>query len=248
MRHIGCAHAGCVIDENTRSLLVAIEPVTCANPACRGFRPAGRRTCTRCLQGTDVRPPQVGDIIPGPASASAHTPDQPAVDAPDASSASQGTAPAFEALPLPRDFSQRARQLPSHTLRHIPISCRLRTPNIFVCTLLGISAGSNTHAQAEEGRSKLLLGAVPEGTSAADEVSVRLRLWESGSFDALLQRAEQQVIVSKRLRARGPSAKLANRDRKTKKAKRVAAEGAYAKATSGLVPERRSCDATDDLK
>ena len=241
-------NASCVVDENTRALLVAIERVTCANPACRGFRRAGTRTCNRCLQGTDVRPPRIGDIIPGPASAYGHTSDQPAVDASAPSTVPEHTASAFEALALPGDFSRRVRKLPCHTLLHIPISCRVRVLNIMENTLQGISAGSNTHALAEEGRSKLLLGAVPEGTSAADEVSARLRLWESGSFEALLRRADQQVIVSRRLRARGPSARLADSDRKAKKAKRVAAEGAYAKATSGLVSDMMSFDATDDLK
>ena len=115
-------------------------------------------------------------------------------------------------------------------------------------TLQGISAGSSTHALAEEGRSKLLLGAIPEGTSAADEVSARLRLWESGNFEMLLQRGEQQIIVSRRLRARGPSAKLAESDRKSRKAKEVAAEGAHAKATRGLVSEMMNLTATDNLK
>ena len=118
---------------------------------------------------------------------------------------SQLTAPGVEPLGLPGDFTQRVRKLPCHTLLHIPISCRLRVLNIMENTLQGMNAGSSSHALAEEGRSKLLLGAVPEGASAADEVSARLRVWESGSFEALLQRPEQQVIVSRRLRARGPS-------------------------------------------
>ena len=148
MRHIGCAHAGCVVDENTRALLVAIERVTCANPACRGFRRAGTRTCNRCLQGTDVRPPQVGDIIPGPASSFVHAPDQPAADTPVVSNVSQDSDAAVEPLSLPSDFSQRVRKLPCHTLLHIPISCRLRMLNIMENTLQGISASPGTHAQA----------------------------------------------------------------------------------------------------
>ena len=64
-------------------------------------------------------------------------------------------------------------------------------------------AGSVTHAKAEEARSKLLLGPLPHGVSAADEVAARLCLWEAGSFEALLQRSEQQLIVAGRRRTRG---------------------------------------------
>ena len=64
------------------------------------------------------------------------------------------------------------------------------------------SLNSPSHALAEEGRSKLLLGAVPEGAAAADEVAARLDLWESGEFERLLRRAEQQFIVIRRRRLR----------------------------------------------
>ena len=47
----------------------------------------------------------------------------------------------------------------------------------------------------------MLLGAVPQGVAAADEVSKRLDLWEAGQLEALLQRLEQQKIVM--LKGRG---------------------------------------------
>ena len=59
----------------------------------------------------------------------------------------------------------------------------------------GLALGSASLATAEEGRSKMLLGAVPQGVAAADEVSKRLDLWEAGQLEALLQRLEQQKIV-----------------------------------------------------
>ena len=55
----------------------------------------------------------------------------------------------------------------------------------------GMAMGSATHARAEEGRTKLLLAALPEGVAAADEVAARLSLWEAGDFEALLQKVEQ---------------------------------------------------------
>eukprot|EP00973_Karenia_brevis_P091157 12406186-Karenia_brevis.AAC.1 len=70
----------------------------------------------------------------------------------------------------------------------------MRALKVTVTCWTGLALGSVSMALAEEGRFKLLLSAVPEGTSAADEVSTRLDLWESGQLEVLLQRIEQQRI------------------------------------------------------
>jgi hypothetical protein len=159
-------------------------------------------------------------------------------------------AASFEPLALPPDFTQRIRKLPCNTLLHIPISCRLRSLNIMENCLQGMCEGSSSHALAEEGRSKLLFGAVPQGVPAADEVAARLRLWEGRRFEQLLQKTEQQVIMAQRLRSRtsASASSLVDLSRKCKKAIRVAAEGAYRKATNGLVSAMMSFSADEDFK
>ena len=104
----------------------------------------------------------------------------------------------------------------------------------------GLAMGSPTHARAEEGRSKLLLAALPEGVAAADEVAVRLSLWEAGNFEALLQKVEQQRILQRKTVSRtGPESKA-------RRARRTAAEGAYRKATASLTSDMMSFDRSTD--
>ena len=112
---------------------------------------------------------------------------------------------------------------------------------------LGMAVGSAPHTTAEEGRSKLLLASVPQGSTAADEVAKRLDLWENGSLETLVQRIEQQAIVNQRNRSRGSkgAAKAAARG---KKAKRMTAEGAYRKATTSLTSDMMQFTAEEDLK
>ena len=111
-----------------------------------------------------------------------------------------------------------------------------------------MSLGSHSHAAVEEGRSKLLLGAVPVGTSAADEVASRLALWENGEFERLLQRAEQQIIVIRKAANKGRPTAASKQGAKAKRAKRLAADGAYRKATSSLISDMMDFDASEDVQ
>ena len=244
MRHFTSAHAGQQVDEPMRALLVAVERATCTNSRCGGLRRVGARACNRCSQPTAARPPQVGDIIAGAAST--------LVSQPSSHESSQGDAraplsPNADIIPLslPDDFSQRVRALPSHTLLHVPKSCRLRALNVADSCWTGMALGSPSHAIAEEGRSKLVLGAIPQGTAAADEVDARLTLWEAGRLEELLQRAEQQQIVMKRGRRRPAQASA---EMKSQRAVRLCADGAYRKATSSLVSDMMQMSKDDDLK
>ena len=199
MRHITTMHGGEVVDQPTRDLLVAIERVTCVDSRCGGFRRVGARCCNKCSQPTHVRPPQIGDVIPGPLSVLPNI--DPLMDT-SSSTAEASTPVARDAeLALPSDFCDRVRKLPSNTLLHILKSCRMRLLQVTEKCLVNTALNSPSYALAEEGRSKLLLGAVPEGTAAADEVAARLDLWENSEFDSLLRRAEQQLIVISRRRA-----------------------------------------------
>ena len=62
----------------------------------------------------------------------------------------------------------------------------------------GMAQGRDEYAQLEEGRSKLLLSTVPQGLSVATEVLKRLTLWEEQSYETLLQRAEEQLLLKRR--------------------------------------------------
>ena len=63
-----------------------------------------------------------------------------------------------------------------------------------------MAQGSNEYSQLEEGRSKLLLSAVPPGLGAAAEVQKRLTLWEERRFEELLRRADEHLLFSRRPR------------------------------------------------
>ena len=93
------------------------------------------------------------------------------------------------------------------------------------------------------------MGPVPPGVSAADEVSARLGLWEAGTFEALLQRSEQHLIIAGRRRTRGRASRrmtLTDPAEKSSRAKRMAADGAYRKATSSLVSEMMPSTSEED--
>ena len=62
----------------------------------------------------------------------------------------------------------------------------------------GMAQGRDDYAQLEEGRSKLLLSTVPQGLSVATEVQKRLTLWEERSFETLLQRVEEQLLLKRK--------------------------------------------------
>ena len=130
---------------------------------------------------------------------------------------------------------------------HVPASCRLRMISVVAQCGNGMAQGRDDYAQLEEGRSKFLLSTVPQGLSVATEVQKRLTLWEERSFETLLQRAEEQLLLKrkagKRRKSSGPSDPSERGDR----ARRTAAVGAYRKAT-GLVSSMLSFTEQEDTR
>ena len=149
---------------------------------------------------------------------------------------------------LPVDFTQRIRALPSSTILHVPASCRLRMISVVARCWNGMAQGRDDYAQLEEGRSKFLLSTVPQGLSVATEVQKRLTLWKEQSFETLLQRAEEQLLLKrkagKRRKSSGPSDPSERGDR----ARRTAAVGASWKATTGLVSSMLSFNEQEDMR
>ena len=206
IRHVTHQYAGSSVDEATCSLFTAIKRVTCTAPACGGLRRVGARVCNRCGQVSQARPPRVGDIIMGTLGAPVSGEDTMMVDA-DAPATPSLTVD-LPPVDLPADFTQRVRALPSSTILHVPANCRLRMISAVARCWNGMAQGRDDYAQLEEGRSKLLLSTVPQGLSVATEVLKRLTLWEEQSFETLLQRAEEQLLLKrktgKRRKTSGP--------------------------------------------
>ena len=234
MRHVTHQHAGSSVDEATCSLFAAIERVTCTAPACGGLRRMGARICNRCGQASQARPPRVGDVVMGPLGAPASREDVVMADA--EAPATPSLSVDLPLVALPAGFTQRIRALPSSTILHVPASCRLRMISVVAQCWNGMAQGRDDYAQLEEGRSKLLLSTVPQGLSVASEVQKRLTLWEERSFEALLQRAEEQLLLKRKAgkwrKSSGPSDPSERGDR----ARRTAAVGAYRKPPRGLSP------------
>ena len=213
MRHVTTVHAGAVIDGDMCATLVAMQRCTCTDSTCGGFRRIGARTCNRCQQATAARPPAVGDIIAGPLGAA-----EPAAN--DADEATSSSAPRPQPVggspdvsTLPRDFTTRVERLSFNTIIHTPKSCRMRLLRIAQECFDGIADGSAYWSLLEEGRSKLLLAPLAEGASAPEEVAERSALWESGSLEVLLQRIEQQLIISNKTRHRKRAQRSADLER-----------------------------------
>ena len=196
MRHVTHQHAGSSVDEATCSLFAAIERVTCTAPSCGGLRRMGARICNRCGQASQARPPRVGDVIMGPLGAPSSSED--VVMADTEAPVTPSLTVDLSLVDLPTGFTQRIRALPSSTILHVPASCRLRMISAVARCWNGMAQGRDDYAQLEEGRSKLLLSTVPQGLSVATEVQKRLTLWEERSFEALLQRAEEQFLLKRK--------------------------------------------------
>eukprot|EP00973_Karenia_brevis_P040100 5537705-Karenia_brevis.AAC.1 len=76
-------------------------------------------------------------------------------------------------------------------MKHVPISCRRSILRITRQVCNRCADGSECWGILEEGRSKPLLGSVPEGTARVEEVTERIALWERGAFKILLNKVEQ---------------------------------------------------------
>ena len=74
VRRLPATDCDSAIDENMRAALLALQRCECVDSTCGGFRLVGQRTCNRCRQPTQCRPPVVGDIVAGAMSGHASNP------------------------------------------------------------------------------------------------------------------------------------------------------------------------------
>ena len=118
------------MDEPMRHTLHTMQRSICTDNVCGGLRPLGQRRCNRCGQDTPCRPPVVGDIIAGGATAMPQAPagTQPQGDAPAHPDAQPNNddSPVIAAPVLPATFTARVHRLSHNTTLHVPLSCRLR--------------------------------------------------------------------------------------------------------------------------
>ena len=87
------------------------------------------------------------------------------------------------------DFIDRVRALRVTTQTHIPVALRARHARIWAATLEGAAAGLPGWTALEGARSRLLL-LDPPGTHVPTELAAHADLWERGSYEELLCRAE----------------------------------------------------------
>ena len=100
----------------------------------------------------------------------------------------------------------------------------------------------------EEARTKLLLSAIPDGAADAEEVHERCRLWEEASFKTLLARVEQQRLLINKTRSHQRAPGIEDPTRKGRKAKHMAAEGAYKKAAASMTSELMTMSSAEDSR
>ena len=82
----------------------------------------------------------------------------------------------------------------------------------------------------------------------ATEVQKRLTLWEERSFETLLQRAEEQLLLKRKAGKRRKSSGPPDPSERGDRARRTAAVGAYRKATTGLVSSMLSFSEQEDMR
>ena len=203
MTHISMGHAGEVFTDEVRQTLSSWGRAICCTEGCGAIRSTRQPICKRCRRSAPTRPVAVGDRVP-PMRMAATDLAEPDADTVPAASAEHASAPivpplqpslpsdAGRQLSLPDDFTNRVRALPPQTMPSIPFSVRARICDITAILVEGLNAGDDVSGQLEEGRSKLLLGHVPRGSSTAHELRTRCDLWEAHDFSALLGRIEDQ--------------------------------------------------------
>ena len=262
MRHLTTKHAQREIDAPMRATLVALQRCVCTDVACGGFRPVGARRCNRCGVDTRARPPAEGDRIAGPVRPGVELHGDGAIGSVDANADAQdalnsdtaGTRtthaddPVADPIVLPQDWVNRLHRLSSNSLIHVPASKRVPMCLITRQCWNRLADGCAVFSRLEQGRSKLLLAPIPEGLEPAHEVGQRIDLWIRGRFCELLQRIEEQMIIINRIRRKKQNTRQIDRGRRGRKAKQIAAEGAYRKATQGLTSQMLDFRPEEDVE
>ena len=124
MRHLPCTHAGGHLAADAVGVLRLLDLAVCTEPSCMGIRRVGSRQRNRCGRAVTVRPPQPGDVVPGPRPAAApvprpHAPDSMDVD--NSATQASGTGVVSD-IALPSDWVGRVRKRPAITKPHVPLA------------------------------------------------------------------------------------------------------------------------------
>ena len=245
MRHLTVTHEGCAVDDAMLKTLRALERAVCSNSACGCIRRVGTRHCHRCNETRSLRPVALDDIVPGARGVPLR---QSPIDRPDVPMEQAARTETGDIL-LPADFSERAGKLPANTLVHIPVAIRVRMAKIATLCWEGMAAGFPGWCTLERFRSRLLLGAIPDGAHVPKEIATRVSLWEQRAFSALVDRIEMQQAsrtgrTRKRQRARADMDCTGRRARILKQA----SEGAYRKAIDSLTTEVASFTSEENTR
>jgi hypothetical protein len=156
---------------------------------------------------------------------------------------------------LPDDWTTRIRRLSHNTVVHIPVALRQRLAELTTDVWEGMANGSAAWAAFEEGRTKLILGGIPEGAHVAREVGIRVSIWEAGDIEGLLRRVELQHTSNKPKKAKkqaGADAKKDVDDQHITDAQRdniirMIKEGAFKEATQAVIEDAMQVSPEDSL-
>ena len=260
MQHIVRAHLGQPLLAETIAQLRALGKEACR--VCASIRARSTPHCNSCGCATPTRPLQLGDIVPDRrrgGSQGDHDMSHPSsqgranVAAPASSDDSAGHA-SVAAVAREASVSEAAKEMAKglrrHALFELPVSVAARMGVCLAESLESCMAGDETWGFLAQHRSRLLLAHVPRGTDRVSELKRRLRLWEQGLFDELIQHVVAQQLEENR---QGPArTELQGDEHKGAKARQQTAAGAKSKAVKGLVggiatgsPEQRASWTTE---
>ena len=251
IRHLSCKHHGEALHDDAVTVLRTLDRGFCVSPGCGAMRRFGVRHCSRCHTSSDIRPVRVGDLIPLPPdmrhmeeSAQADEPMDAAVEEPVQD----------DSTVLLPDFLERVERLPaSSTLVHTAFSQRISTCEFLASCLDGALDGGRVNNILAQSGPKLIFSMPPKGMNNTNEVKLRLNMWKESRYNDLLERIEAQFFERqqnrRKRRSGGQRTPMAEQGRR---ARNIAAEGAYNKAMASLgdgiapltVAEERSWSST----
>ena len=254
MQHMARMHLGQVLNAEAIAQLRALGKEACR--VCAAIRARTTPHCNGpCGCATATRPLQQGDAIPDRRRGS-HT-------SPAASSSPQNGAPAASsgngnAQQSPHSMrsddetecdaihlrharvsanSQQAAKLLGRddTLKRVPMCVAGRMSVAMTEALEGCMAGDDAWAFLARFRTRLLLARVPRGADTNEELKRRLRLWERGKFDELIEHVlgqrDEQSLADRSVRRDADD----DEERRGRRARQQTAAGARSKAVKGLV-------------
>ena len=141
-----------------------------------------------------------------------------------------------DGIELCEDFLQRVKRLPtSNTLVHTAFSQRISTCELLASTLDAALDGGRAHNILAQSVPKLIFSMPPKGFNNAQEMKLRLNMWNDRRYNDLLERIEAQFFERQQSRRkRQASNRRSPTAEQGRRACNIAAENAFNKAVAPL--------------